>query len=87
MEKQVEKFIEKKFIETLKRKLRESIEKNSSFDGDVLNIGNLIEVKPVYEQETCQLVGYDIYKYASEEAMEDEDYDFDGDFITTVYIS
>ena len=71
----------------LLNKLREAIQKNSSFDGDVLNLGNLIEVKPVYEQETSQLVGYDIYKYASEEAMEDEDYDFDGDFITTVYIS
>ena len=65
----------------------EAIKQNSSFDGDVLKLGNLIEVKPVYEQESCQLVGYDIYKYASEEAMEDEDYDFDGDFITTVYIS
>ena len=82
MEKQTEKF-----IEALKRKLREAIQKNSSFDGDVLNIGNLIEVKPVYEQESCQLVGYDIYKYASEEDMEDEDYDFDEDFITTVYIN
>ena len=71
----------------LLNKLIEAIKQNSSFDGDVLKLGNLIEVKPVYEQESCQLVGYDIYKYASEEAMEDEDYDFDGDFITTVYIS
>ena len=64
----------------------EAIKQNSFFDGDVLKLGNLIEVKPVYEQETCQLVGYDIYRYASEEAMEDEDYDFDADFITTVYL-
>lgn len=76
-----------KLIEAIKRKLREAIKKNSSFDGDVLNIGNLLEIKPVYEQETSQLIGYDIYKYASEEAMEEEDYDFDADFITTVYIS
>ena len=71
----------------LLNKLIEAIKQNSSFDGDVLKLGNLIEVKPVYEQESSQLVGYDIYKYASEEAMEDEDYDFDADFITTVYIS
>ena len=71
----------------LLNKLIEGIKQKSSFDGDVLKLGNLIEVKPVYEQESSQLIGYDIYKYASEEAMEDEDYDFDGDFITTVYIS
>ena len=74
------------------QELIEAIKQNSSFDGDVLKLGNLIEVKPVYETnytkgtDMSQVVGYDIYKYASEEAMEDEDYDFDADFITTVYL-
>ena len=72
--------------EEINKILEMLIRENSSFDGEVLKLGNLIEVKPVYEQESCQLVGYDIYKYASEEAMEDEDYDFDADFITTVYL-
>ena len=74
----------------LLNKLKEAIKQNSSIDGDVLKLGNLVEVKPVYEHsinELNKLIGYDIYKYASEEAMEDEDYDFDGDFITTVYVS
>ena len=65
-------------------KVVEAIKQNSSFDGEVLKVGNLIEVKPVWEKD--EIIGYDIYKYASEEAMEDEDYDFDADFITTVYL-
>ena len=71
-------------------KLIEAIKKNSSFDGEVLKLGNLIEVKPVYEHsanELNKLIGYDIYRYANEEAMEDEDYDFDADFICTVYVN
>lgn len=79
--------MERTLTETLTEIIGMRIQENSSFDGNVLKLGNLIEVKPVYEQESSQLIGYDIYKYASEEAMEDEDYDFDGDFITTVYIS
>lgn len=71
-------------------KVVEAIKKNSFFDGDVLKLGNLLEIKPVYmhdKDNNKTLEGYDIYRYASEEAMEEEDYDFDADFITTVYIS
>lgn len=71
-------------------KVVEAIKENSSFDGEVLKLGKLIEIKPVYSHsinELNKLEGYDIYRYADEELMEDEDYDFDSDFITTVYVS
>lgn len=75
--------------EELLNKLIEAIKNNSSYDGEVLKLGNLIEVKPVYSRTATgeAVEGYDIYKYASEEAMEDEDYDFDGDFICTIYVN
>ena len=79
----------KKQIEHFNTYTVEAIKQNSSFDGDVLKLGNLIEIKPVYLQDKDgneTLEGYDIYRYASEEATEDEDYDFDADFITTVYL-
>lgn len=70
-------------------KVVKAIETNSSFDGDVLKLGKLLEIKPVYlhdKEGNKTLEGYDIYRYASEEAMEDEDYDFDADFICTVWL-
>ena len=67
-------------------KVAQAILKNSSFDGDVIKLGNLIELKPVYNQNK-QIEGYDIYKYANEKLMtENEDYDFDLDYICTVYV-
>ena len=67
-------------------KVAQAILKNSSSDGDVIKLGNLIELKPVYGQDNT-VEGYDIYKYADEELMaEDEDYDFDADYICTVYV-
>ena len=67
-------------------KVAQAILKNSSSDGDVIKLGNLIEFKPVYGQDNT-VEGYDIYKYADEELMvEDEDYDFDADYICTVYV-
>ena len=67
-------------------KVAQAILKNSSSDGDVIKLGNLIEFKPVYGQDNT-VKGYDIYKYADEELMaEDEDYDFDADYICTVYV-
>ena len=67
-------------------KVAQAILKNSSSNGDVVKLGNLIEFKPVYGQGNT-VEGYDIYKYADEELMaEDEDYDFDGDYICTVYV-
>jgi hypothetical protein len=71
-------------------KVVEAIKHNSSFDGDIINLGNLLELKPVYSQldkDTKVLEGIDVYRYADRELMEDEDYDFDSDYITTVYIS
>lgn len=65
-------------------KVVKAIEHESSFDGDVLKLGKLLEIKPVLEES--KIIGYDIYRYADEELMEDEDYDFDSDFITTVYL-
>lgn len=70
-------------------KVVKAIEQNSSFDGEVLKLGNLLEIKPVYLHDkdgNKTLEGYDIYRYASDEAMEEEGYDFDADFITTVYL-
>ena len=68
----------------------EAIKNKSSFDGDIINLGNLLELKPAYsflDKETRVLEGIDIYKYTDRELMEDEDYDFDSDYITTVYIA
>ena len=72
-------------------KVVKAIEHNSSFDGYVLKLGNLLEVKPIYTQNAekpngQELIGYDIYRYADEELMEDDDYDFDADFICSVYL-
>ena len=70
-------------------KVVEAIKHNSSFDGEVLKLGKLLEIKPIYEHsknEPNKLVGFDIYRYADEELMEDDDYDFDADFIGSVFI-
>ena len=73
-----------------KEELFKLIQNNSSYDGEILRLGNLLEIKPVYSHNmdgnNC-LEGYDIYKYASPQEMEDEDYDFDADFICTVYVN
>ena len=67
-------------------KVAQAILKNSTSNGDVVQLGNLIELKPVYNQSNT-IEGYDIYKYADEELIaENEDYDFDADYICTVYI-
>lgn len=72
-------------------KIVKAIEKESSFDGEVLKLGKLLEIKPVVERnytkgcDCPEIIGYDIYRYADEELMEDDDYDFDSDFIMTIY--
>lgn len=71
-------------------KVVEAIKNNSSFDGDIINLGNLLELKPAYsfiDKDTKVLEGIDVYRYADRELMEDDDYDFDSDYITTVYIA
>ena len=65
-------------------KVVKAIEHNSSFDGEVLKLGKLLEIKPIYEND--KIVGFDIYKYADEELMEDDNYDFDADFIGSVFM-
>ena len=69
-------------------KLIKAIKDNSSTDGIVFKLGNLLEIKPVFienDKGEQELEGIDIYKYADPELMESEDYDFDADFITTIY--
>ena len=65
-------------------KVVKAIEHNSSFDGEVLKLSKLLEIKPIYEND--KIVGFDIYKYADEELMEDDNYDFDADFIGSVFM-
>ena len=74
-------------------KIIKAIEKESSFDGEVLKLGKLLEIKPVYThrkgktgEDFQELEAVDVYRYADEELMEDDDYDFDSDYITTIYL-
>ena len=70
-------------------KFIQAIQKNSGSDGDIFYLGNLLEIKPVFTHDkegNKTLEGIDIYKYADKELMEDEDYDFDSDYITTIYL-
>ena len=62
----------------IKEQIYQAIKKHSSSDCETVNIGNLIEIKI---NEDC----LDIYKYAEQKDMEDEDYDFDEDYLCTVY--
>ena len=64
-------------------KLLADIKNKSYIKEDVIYLGNFIEVKPIYDGD--KLAGIVIYKYTSPEDMEDDDYDFDGDYITTIY--
>lgn len=55
--------------------------KHSYFDGETIELGNLLSIH-ISEDGNC----VDIYKWASQEAMEADDYDFDGDYICTLNI-
>ena len=69
-------------------KLIKNIVDSSTFDGEVLYLGNLLEIKPVYmynKNGNKSLEGYDIYKYADKKLMEDENYNFDADYICTIH--
>ena len=65
-----------------KEELYRIIKNNSYFNEElgIISIGNLIEIK-LHENENCM----DIYKYQTQEAMEEEDYDFDNDYLTSIY--
>lgn len=76
----------KEFTKEEIEKVAQAILKDSSFDGDVIKLGNLIELKLSYKIGD-DVRAIDIYKYADETLMEeDEDYDFDSDYITTIYL-
>ena len=72
-------------------KFVEAIKHNSYSDGEVIYLGNIFEIKPVYLTDSDNnktLSAVDIYKYQDPEVMEeDEDYDYDSDYITTVYLN
>jgi hypothetical protein len=55
--------------------------KHSHFDGETIELGNLISLH-INEEGDC----VDLYKWASREAMEADDYDFDSDYICTLNI-
>lgn len=65
-----------------KKQLFEKI-KNFSYNDlekDVIVLGNLIELK-FNEYDSC----IDVYKYKNLDDVDIEEYDFDSDYITTVY--
>ena len=89
METLKEKLKMEKLTETELNKVFKAILSHSASDGEVINLGNIIEIKPVYRTSNKgreEVEGLDIYKYATPEAMEADDYDFDSDYICTVYL-
>ena len=67
----------------LTKDLIKQIKENSRvIDSSTIVIGNLLELHIDEEGENM-----DIYKYVPQEVMEaDEDYDFDADYITSIYL-
>lgn len=69
-------------------KIIEEVKGKSYVKDGILYLGELLEIKPILMTDkdgNQTLEGYDIYRYADQELMEeDEDYDFDADYITTV---
>lgn len=72
-----------------KNKIIKEIKSKSYVKDGILYLGELFEIKPIFiigKDGNQVLEGYDIYNYADQELIEDdEDYDFDSDYITTVY--
>ena len=50
-------------------------------DCETIEIGTLLSLHINHEKDCI-----DIYKWASAEDMEADDYDFDSDYITTIYL-
>lgn len=68
----------------IKEKIYDVIKKNSFSDGVVVVLGGIIELKSFDDERGF---GIDVYKYVPQEEMEkDDDYDFDSDYITTIYL-
>lgn len=62
-----------------KEELFEMIKNNSHvIDECVISLGDLIEIK-------INKDSIDIYKFATEEEMSADDYDFDNDYLTTIH--
>lgn len=55
--------------------------KHSHFDGETIKLGNFISLH-INKEGDC----VDVYKWASKEDMEADDYDFDSDYICTLNI-
>ena len=68
-------------LEEIKTTLYKAIKNNSYLKDEVIILGNLIEVKISDSGEFA-----DIYKYANPEDLEKDDYDFDADYLTTIYL-
>lgn len=60
--------------------------KNNSFsDGEVIVLGGILELKSFCDNERGS--GVDVYKYVPQEEREKDDgYDYDSDYITTIYL-
>lgn len=69
----------KTFSKEILEQLFRAIEKKSYSTGEVVVIGELFELK--FDDDGMAV---SIYKYKPQEEM-DDDYDFDSDFITTIY--
>lgn len=74
------------------KRVLEAIENNSYSDGETFVIGEFIEIKPIYvygKDDSRTLEGIDIYRYADFSGLTDEeleDYDYDADFIKSIYL-
>lgn len=68
----------------IKEKIYDAIKNHSHSDGEVIVLGELLELKSFDDERGS---GVDVYKYVPQEEMEkDDDYDFDSDYITTIYL-
>lgn len=73
--------MKQEFTQEELNKIYKAIKGNITFDGDRITLGNILELKLHEEGEFL-----DVYKYAEEKDMEDDEYDFDEDFIGSVYL-
>ena len=69
------------FTETIKNEIVKAIKYGTTFDGETIDIENVLSMH-INKEKNC----IDFYRYASREEMEQDDYDFDKDYILTVYL-
>lgn len=71
------------FSKELKEKIYDAIKNHSHSDGEVIVLGEILELK-MFDNEHG--TGVDVYKYVPQEEREkDDDYDYDSDYLTTIY--